>query len=447
MSFAPRTIPFNIIDRSYLIPESDEVDSKFFPMSILMIVKLKEAVSQERIVFALEQLSTKYPQLRLTYKLDYQNVCWERVADADIADFIADCVHIVSDKPSIESFVANALSDNHEPLSQALNVFIADNYLVLKMHHSFGDGKFMYLLMSLLLSELYDIPIENSKLSNSWWKPVWRVIWQDIGQGSYVLSQFVKSVFNYYQDYQQETQDKSDNNRSPIRSGSAMGVRFKTISADCLALLNEMKQNISLNTVLQIMIGEYLRQAGFQNSPVTYTIPVDLRRYFADADVFYPSNLASQIRVTLADEESLSEQCVKLQQQISEKLASKAALVAIPGEWLLAMSGKKTYQSVNRDWLLKSTYNDPRVFVLSNLGKLETFFSSLEDILADDFAPQLAIPLMGSPSLVFSFSSFRTRGNITLTYDPQLFSSTQIDDILSMFDSPQLLSFLKKLAG
>lgn len=447
MSSAPRTIPFNIIDRSYLITESGEVNDKFFPMSVLTIVKLKEAVSQKMVVSALEQLTEKYPQLRLAYQLDYQNVRWERVAASDLANFTADCVHTVTDNQSIENFVANALSVNHEPLSQPLNIFISDRYLMLKMHHSFGDGKFMYLLMSLLLSELYDIPIENSPISDAWWKPIWRIIWQDMGQGSYVLWQFVKSLFNYYQDYQQETQDKFGNNRSPILSGSAMDVRFKTISADGLALLNEARQNISLNTVLQVMVAEHLKQAGFQKSPITYTIPVDLRRYLTDANIFYPSNLASQIRITLAGEDSLSDQCVKLQQQVAEQLASKSALVAILGEWLLAMSGKKMYQSVNRDWLLKSTYNDPRVFVLSNLGKLEAFFAPFEDILADDFAPQIAVPLMGSPSLVFSFSTFHDKGNITLTYDPQLFSPDQIDDILSMFDSPHLLSFSKRLAG
>jgi hypothetical protein len=297
-------------------------------------------------------------------------------------------------------------------------------------------------LLQHILSELFGRHIDTP-LSKVWWKPIWRVIWQNMRQGSHVMWQFVKSLSGYYQDYHHDVQGNSATSRIPIVSGSPMGVRFKSISADCLALLNDIKQDISLNTLLQVMIGEHLKKFNIQQEPITYTIPVDLRRYLSESDVYYPSNLASQIRITLPDTSSPVERIQILQQQISEKLQKKEPLVGIPGEWLLAMGGKKTYQAVNRDWLLKSTHNDPRVFILSNLGKLDSFFTPFEDVLAEVFLPQLVIPLMGSPPLVFSFNTLCHQGNIALTYDPQLFSSEQIDSVLSVFDSSKIHNFAK----
>jgi NRPS condensation-like uncharacterized protein len=445
MSFAPKTIPLNIIDRSYLITESDDGDARHFPMSLVAILKLKESVSQDRLITAFQALARKYPRLRLAYQLDYQGICWRRLPDAELDDYLAACVHVLPDNCPIETHIGQSIAVNNEALSQAINLFIADNYLLLRMHHSFGDGKFMILLLHLIVCELSGQAVSDFKFSNIWWKPIWRVVWQNLGQGSQIIGQFVKSMFSSYQDYKQDTQNSTENKRSPIVSGAPMAVRYKIISAENMALLNEAKHSLSLNTVLQVMIGEHLKRLKFQDEPISYTIPVDLRRYLADANSYYPSNLASQVRITLAEGGTVAQRCTVLQKQITEHLQKKAPLIGVPGEWLLALAGKKTYQAVNREWLLKSTHNDPRRFVLSSLGKLDAVFSASADLLAEDFAPQIAVPLMGGPALVFCFNSFQGRGHITLSYDPEVFASAEIDEILCIFDTPYIQNIAEQL--
>jgi NRPS condensation-like uncharacterized protein len=447
MSSAPKTIPFNIIDRSYLIPETEDIRGSYFPMSLISVVKLKAAISRKQLIIAWQTLNKKYPHLRLGYRLDYEKICWRYIPEAQLSEYLAACVHVVLDDEPIETILSRQIAINNEPLSQPVQIFIAGDYLFLRMHHSFGDGKFLYLLMQLLLSEVYGHKIVVNPISNIWWKPIWPVIWQNLGQGSRVFWQFTKSLFNYYQDYQQDIESDSGSTRLAIMSASPMAVRFKTISPDCLKMLNEVKQNISLNTLLQVIIAEQLKQLNLQENPITYTIPVDLRRYLHDSKSYYPSNLASQIRVTLNEELSWSERAASLQAQIGERLEKKMSLTSIFGEWLLLLSGKKTYQSVNRNWLLKSIHNDSRIFVLSNLGNLDSQFLGITDFLAEDFSPQLIIPLMGRPSLVFSFNTFCGQGNIALTYDPQIHHPVQIEEVLSLFDAPKLKIIAQEIAN
>lgn len=441
MSSAPETIPFNIIDRSYLISESDEANSAYFPMSPVTVIKLKTAFTEEKIVSALKTLATNYPQFRLGYSLDYENVCWVKVPDSELEDYLANCVHTLENNRSIEELLSESIQVNNEPLTQPVNIFLAGEYLFFRIHHSFGDGKFFLLMTQYLLAELQGESVEKLPLSNLWWKPIREIIWQNLIQGMLILGQFVKSLFGYYQDYQHDIQDNPENNnRAPITSGSAMRIRFKTISSDYLASLNELKQDISLNTLLQVIVGEQLQRLGLLKYPITYTIPVDLRRYLNNSGLIHPSNLATQIRITLKEDSSLLKQCLKLQNQVSEQLQKRQPLAGILGEWLLVLSGKKSYQSVNRDWLMKSVYNDPRIFVLSNLGNIDKIFEPVDKLLADDFAPHIVVPLMGSPSLVFVFNSHRNQGHITLTYDPQLFTETQIEKVLQVFEVPFLQS-------
>lgn len=446
MSPAPETIPFNAIDHSYLIPETEDTQGNYFPMSPICVVKLKETVSKEQIITALQTLIEKYPQLRLAYLLDYEEICWRRVPDTQLSEYLDTCVHIILDDSPIETVLSKQIAINNEPLSQPVQIFIVSHYLLLRIHHSFGDGKFFNLMLQLLISELKGIDVGRVHLSKIWWKSIGTIIWDTARQGMAVMWQFAKSLFGYYQDYQQDTQSDASATRAPIKSASPMAVKFKTISPDYLKMLKESKQNLSLNTLLQVIVGEHLKRLNLQDEPITYTIPVDLRRYLKELKLYYPSNMASQIRVTLGNEQSLFKRAASLQTQINEQLEKRMALAAIPGEWLLLLSGKKNYQAVNRDWLLKSTHNDRRTFVLSNLGNLDNQFEMFKGIIADDFAPQIVIPLMGSPSLVFCFNTFCGQGNIVLTYDPQLYNQEQIDQVLSIFDTLELKNILQEIA-
>jgi NRPS condensation-like uncharacterized protein len=446
MSAAPQTIPFNIIDRSYLITESDEANAQHFPMSLIAAIKLKEGVSHSQLVAAFQSLARKYPQLRLAYQLDYQAVCWRRIADEALDKHLAACVHELPDNCPIEGQIGELIAENNTELSQPVNLFIAGDYLLLRWHHSFGDGKFLFLMLYLLVCELSGRKGSGFQFANVWWKPSWRVSWENPLQGSLIMGRFVKSLFSSYQDYKQDTQDKAEKKRSPIVHGSPMAVRCRVISAENMAILNKAKGDFSLNTLLQVMIGDQLQRLKIQEEAVTYTVSVDLRRYLRDAESYYPSNLASQVRIRIA-EGTFPERCAALQKQLTEDLQKGMPLVNVPGEWLLALGGKKTYQAVNRDWLLKSTENDPRRFVMSNVGKLDALFAGVADLLAEDFAPQIAIPLMGGPTLVFCFNSFRQQGTITLSYDAQVFSSAQIDEIMCLFDTEQIEHVAQQLSN
>lgn len=444
MSSAPQTIPFNIIDRSYLITESEAENAQHFPMSPVIVLKLKDKTSHSQIETVYKSVARKHPHLRLAYQLDYEQACWKLVPDSSLDDFLSACIHSLPEDCPIESHMGQLIAENNQPLSQPVNLFIAGDYLLIRWHHSFGDGKFLFLMLHLLVCELYGREASKFQFANVFWKPIWRVIWRNPKQGSRIIYDFVKTSFSSYQDFKQDTQD-SENQRAPIVHGSPMAVRCKKISAENLATLNKARGDFSLNTLLQVMIGEHLQRLGFQEEAITYTVSVDLRRYLADTESYYPSNLASQLRVRIA-EGTFLERCVSLQKQVGEQLENKAPLIGTVGEWLLALGGKKTYQTVNRDWLLKSTHNDPRRFVMSNVGKLDAIFGGIADLLAEDFAPQIAIPLMGGPALVFCFNSFQEQGNITLSFDPKVFSNAQIDEVLSMFDSPQIQQIAQQLS-
>ena len=444
MTAAPQTIPLNGIDRSYLISETEQEDGVYFPMSIVMVIKLRSPFLPAELVAALQALVKQYPNLRLGYSLDVSKRHWVRIAPDHLADHFAACIQEIPQIQSIEDTIATLVAVNNTSLTQPLNLFVAGDFLILRMHHSFGDGKFLFLITQYLLAELQQQPVDQLPLSDQWWMPLWRVIWQDVGQGLEVMWRFVKSSLLYYQEYQRDTSANPDHPaRYPITTGSPMQVCFKAIDPDCLTLLREMRGDFSLNTLLQVIIEERLNQLGWITRPTTYTIPVDLRRYLKDRDVYHPGNLAAQVRITLEAEMPVMQRCVVLQTRIQEQLQQKMPLVSIPGEWLLALGGNQTYQSVNRDWLLKSTHHDPRFFILTNLGNVDGAFRPVDALLSDQFDPQLVVPLMGGPPLVCSFNEHRNRGNLAITFDPQVLSRSDIEAILEAFDR----SSLKSLAG
>jgi hypothetical protein len=446
MTNTPQTIPFNIIDRSYLISETEQENSAYFPMSIVTVVKLRSSITQGRIVVVLHALVKQYPNLRLGYRLDVANRRWVKVSSEHLTDHLSACVREISQMKSMDDTISEVVASNNMSLTQPLNVFIAEDYLMLRMHHSFGDGKFLFLITQYLLAELQQKPVNRLPLSDQWRMPLWQVIWQSVGQGTQVMWQFVKSLFSYYQDYQQDTSDAGRNTeRVPITTGRPMSVCFKTIASDGLVLLKEMQQGFSLNTLLQVLIEERLHQLGLITRPTTFTIPVDLRRYLRDPNLHHPGNLASQVRLTIDTETSIVQRCETLQTQLQQQLQNKMPLASIPGEWLLALGGNKLYQSVNRDWLLKSTYNDPRFFVLTNLGNVDTVFDPVGDLLSDCFEPQLVVPLMGGPPLVFSFNEHGNQGNLAVTFDPQILSRLQVETILEAFEMPFLVNLAKSM--
>src|SRR4051812_12882437 len=89
----PDVIRFNAIDRYYVIPETEDDSGPYFPMALVIGIDLREALTPDQIVTALQAVNEKYPQFRLGYTLDYQHERWRKVAAADLSAHFAAMVH------------------------------------------------------------------------------------------------------------------------------------------------------------------------------------------------------------------------------------------------------------------------------------------------------------------------------------------------------------------
>jgi hypothetical protein len=231
-------------------------------------------------------------------------------------------------------------------------------------------------------------------------------------------------------------------------TGSPMGVRLRLLSSNVMQSLTDLRLElsktsgvrISLNTLLQVLIGRRLMQLGIGGSCPTYTIPVDLHRYLRDPSEFYPCNLVTQIRIKAiaGPAQDLCADCIELQRQVDHRLAHAEPLANLLSEALLGLSDS-AFTRTYRAWLLQSINTDKRPFVLTNLGNLDAHFDPLRSFVDMTAGIFLAVPLMAGPHLVFSFSTLGTQGHLTTTYDPRVFSADQVEHIHDLFDDVRTL--------
>jgi NRPS condensation-like uncharacterized protein len=443
----PATIAFNSIDRSYLIPEAADSDTHL-PMSIITVLELQNAPQVEDVVRALQLLAQHFPQLRLGYRLQPEKSRWMRVPDAELMGYLASCVTSVAAQ-SIEALISQMIAVNNEPLSQPLAIVLCDKYFIIRMHHSFGDGRFFYLLNRYLLTALFaENRLSTLPAPSGWRYPLWRLVWRNVGTARQVFWQWLRALSGAVDEFQQQVAVTSNSQeRTPIVSGLPQCIALRQIPPDSFAIIQKIrdklstKKRVSLNTLLQVLIGERLAELSLLKLPTTYSIPVDLHRYLPQPDAIYPGNLATQIRIVLPDLASWIEACYLLQERVDKQLDTYMPLVSIPNDWLLGLGGNKTYKVVNRDWLLKSTNTDSRFFILTNLGNLD---SNLGDFAAEIKKPQVVTPLMGGPPLVISLNTYQSQGNFAITYDPRVLSQAQIDLLCALF-TPEWLT--QKLAA
>ncbi len=437
-----RFIPLNIIDRSYVISQ-EKNGSIYFPMCVLAVVRLKNEVSSELVVSALQALERRYPQLRLSYTLDAKRKRWSLVAKDRLPAYLSALVNTAEGE--LEAYMGSILRENNSTIEQPLSVHLVDSALIVKMHHSFGDGSFLRLLTHLLLLALYD-PAQLPDLQMHFNIPITHLLWQTPSQAFKIAVGCVKSFANYYREYQQEMSPAEQEKRDPIVSGSEMRVMLCVVPAESIELLNtlrttlavEMQEKISLNTLLQVLIAWRLRELQWVTSPLTYTILVDLHRYLKQPNDVYPGNLASQIRISRHQQSDLAQECAELQRQVNTRLAGFGPLFALPSEALLALN-HSWYENINRDWLLNST--DARFFILSNLGNLDDTLGKFRAWIKEDVF--LLAPLMGRPPLVISFNTLAGQGNLALTYDPRVLSAEQVQEVCGFYQ-PEWLA--EKLA-
>jgi NRPS condensation-like uncharacterized protein len=438
----PRTIPFNIIDRSYLIPETTDLAGTHFPMSIITVLRLEHPPTKDDVIAALQRLAQHFPQLRLGYQLNPVKSRWERVPHENLADYLAACVSCIETQ-TIEIVVSNLIRANNEPFIHPLNIILCGDYLLIRMHHSFGDGQFLFRLNQYLLTALlHPEQLTNLPKFSGWRFPVWKLIWRDLQTARTVFTQWLRTITGAVNEFQQQmSDDNKPKERTPIVSGAPQQVIFRQITMDSMNIIQKIrdklsqKQRISLNTLIQILIAQRLSELGLLQLATTYSIPVDLHRYLKNPDELYPGNLATQIRIPLPAIDNWVERCYQLQERIDKQLDSAIPLVGLPGEWLLALAGDKTYKSVNRDWLMKSTNTDTRFFVMSNLGNLDNILGKFSEKIQQ---PNVVIPLTGAPPLVLSLNTYQGQGNIAITYDPRVLEPSQVEDFCMMFESEWL---------
>lgn len=438
----PQRIPFNGIDRYYNVPETDDLDGAYFPMCIVMGLAMREPLQPDQLLRGLRAVEAKYPQFRLAYTLDYKANCWRRVPDESLNRHFESMVRCGPDGTLIDLYT-EAIPTNNIPLSLPITFTIHHCNLIAKMHHSFGDGRFVvrlipYLLLAALDRQAFDALPDLPRNFNL---PLWKGIWRKPRMGLRMLYNCARTLRGNYDDFSATPdRDTSGVEFQPIRAGSPMQAVHRIIPPETVTALDQIRQQlggtvkISLNTLLQVALAHRLMQLGLQNNPPMYTVPIDLARYF-NAEAFYAGNLASQIRLrtTKRSEPDFVADCTELQTKLDHYLIRQLPLSTLPLEWLLALSGDRNYKKVNRDWLLNGQKTDPRFFVISNIGQITDFERVLSYIDVERGIP-FGAPLMGGPPLALLVAFLCGKLLITSVYDPNRLSAEQVEATMQAFD-------------
>jgi hypothetical protein len=413
-------------------------------MSLGSTIPLKRPIGIEEFVAALHQLNERFPQFRLGYKLDYVHDRWVRIPEDQLESYWASCVEKRSSGLDVAEKLSEAVSTNITPFYKPIMFYLEDHYLVVKTHHTLGDGHYFGQMMGYLLLAIAD-PATFQKLPPlpmNFGMPVRNLIFQTPKQGLRILAGAIKSFVEYYKDSRPapNTQDTTPG-LAPIVTGSPMGVECKLVPSDVMKLLNNMKialsrdANITLNTLLQVLIAFRLAELGLTGTTPIYSIPVDLHRYLKNPRDYYPGNLNGQIRIKssgIAHRDLLAE-CTELQQKSDEQLESYEPMLMFPGESVLAIN-TRAYKMVNRRWLLSPIKTGQRFFIFSNLGRLDIVVRPLRNLVDASQGIFTATPLMGDVPLVFNFNMIAGCGNLSAIYDPRALSREQVQAIIGLFD-------------
>ena len=450
----PQSIKLNAIDRTFLIPETEDIHGRHFPVSIVGAIKLKKPLEPEALVRALCELERRFPQLRLGYTLDYVRGRWQRVPEEQLGAYLASLVQVIPDSGDLAQTLSMEIRANNTPLSQPIALKIHGDDLLIKMHHSMGDGTFMSALTIFLLLALFNPPMFERlpDLPMNFGLPVWRLVGQSRDQATRVFVGWLKMIVGYFRGYQREPlpdRPKLD----PIISGSEMCVALKIVSFESVALMREIKAalpgdtQIALNTLLQVLTAERLIEMGLVTAPPVYTMPIDLHRYLRRASDFHPGNLIGQLKIKTTKRPTfdLIAECAEIQTRMNRDLETGAPLFIVPMAWLFALAGRKTNDRYNREEMLAAINTDPRFFVMSNFGNLNLRakqFAVALDLSHGIFA---AFPLMGGPHLVMVFHIMANQGNLTMMYDPRVLSAAQVDDVAALFNIDWLTARLARI--
>ncbi len=119
----PQSIRFNDIDRNYLIPETDDPDGPYFPMSLVIGMTLIKPLLTSDVVKGLKRVNAKYPQFRLGYKLDYKHDRWLKLVAGALDQHWTTLVNEHQRAADVATLLSEQLPENISPLSQPLSHF------------------------------------------------------------------------------------------------------------------------------------------------------------------------------------------------------------------------------------------------------------------------------------------------------------------------------------
>jgi len=413
----------NAIDRYYLVQQED---GALYPTCITIHVKFAWRIPPEQFKRAFEEMANG--GYGLLYELDLQTRQWQPVTNRQVAFEQMFEIATAEEIPENgqEAWVSEQISTNTPPLPYPLKITVESNWLHIKMHHSFGDGRYLIAITQALIS-LAKIENPSEVIEEVPHSPAVKIA-PLLRRSPKIMAAtalgWLRSIPAQL-GYGGTSSRSLWQGRSPVREGTPMRVHFAKIPKDTIQAWRKQSGKINFNTLLQAHFGLALHKLGFAPTPITYTIPVDLRLYLPSPHAFQHGNFATQIKVT-RPETTMEALLPALHADIQRKFQQVAPLHGLPSEWLLRLAGHETYDKLNREWQEASTTTDPRVFVLSNLGIMDRIFDT--NMVT---ALHGAIPLMGSPPLTISFGILGHVGQITLTADPTIFSVDDIQNLLT----------------
>lgn len=446
----PNSLPLNVIDRQFLVPETDDFSNgAYLPMTIAAVVHPRQMPSIEELRDALIRLDDSFSHYRLSYRLDPGTPRWVRVPAEDRIAYLNARVQVVEGL-TVDEHLAASVQQNLQPLDAPVNVFLCEDAICVHLYHPFGDGRFLFELTARLLAALYR-PEYLEQSGNRHFVPLREVVMSSLPQAMKVLGHTARRMGEKAGRYITALLPASNGNGSayksvyqPTVSDSDMQVMHIEIPPETMAEIRSIVQHIypveriSLNTFFQIYFAFRLEQKGLVEWPVELTTLVDLRRYMSDPGTFYPGNCIGNIRLTMQESDFVAA-CVDFQTRIAQQVKSAYPLSDIVGNWFLSWAGDTAFKQVLQDWHLKGSVQDRRFFTLTNTGRLDDVFEPVNEYILPDV--RLVTPIMGAAPLVIAFVSYNDYGHFTATYKPDILSR---EDILEIFNFDQVSSVVEE---
>ena len=436
----PKYIPLNVIDRQFLVPETDDfANGSYLPMTITAAMHPRRMPSVASLQDAIIQVDTKFPQYRLSYTLDFATPRWVRVPDEKRIEYLKNRVQ-KTEFDTVEEHLINYIRHNLSPLEEPFKVFICNDSLCFHFYHTFGDGRFCIQVMASVLTNLF-APEHSKSTDNRFFIPLREVAMSNFSQtikiSRHVVKLVSKKAINYIPGLSNPrvavNLDQNPAHQATV-SGTKMDVACVSIPPDKMKHIQSVVKNlsanptISLNTYWQIFFAFRMNEMGLVNWPLELTTLIDLRRYMKGTNRFYPGNCINNIRLTI-NESSFVDACVSFQSQLEKQINSAHPLADMFITRLLALAGDTFFKQAIRHYYLNVSPQEKRFYTLTNAGRLDSVFKPIRDYIFPDI--RFFTPIMGAAPLVIVFTSFNNYGYFSATYKPDIISR---EDVLKIID-------------